>query len=431
MAQVLGVSGLTFRQALGRLRMRRLVSTRPGRGGGTVVSSRPEVLEDVARNVLADTSTSEIADLGTAYSSLFSEVVRLAALRHDNFDDERLRDALEQFERAQSPVQRRRAATLFVVTVGSVARSETLMEFLVPVVGDLQSILWLDGSEPFAQQLLDDVAGILGAIGESDPEAADRLAREHAGRLTSHLVVTRTRGYVQEQRTEAGLNGLLHRLDDIRVALQGIDEELHKLSPPRPVRSGSAERIDELLRETVDRNADLVRGAGIAYAPGLLRDAPLWMDWWDTNEADQMAFKSHAFSNASLRYYDYTHMPWFTEPLRADVFAAQGPYLDRGGIERVTITVSLPVKAPAFQGSVLGADLRFGSIAEILFGGNDVDDDLEDVLVDEHGRVVVSAVPGLVPGDLIPFPRAADVAHLDVENWPGLASLGWRLVRLT
>lgn len=429
MAQVLGVSGLTFRQALGRLRMRGLVRTRPGRGGGTVVSSSAEVLKDVADQSLSKASAAELADLGTAYASLFSQVARLAALRHDHFDDQRLQDGLRLLGEAEDPVQRRRAATLFDVTTASVARTETLMEFLVPVVGDLQSVLWLDGGEPFARQLLADLTALSAAIARSDPAQSERLAREHADRLTFHLVATRSRAYLQDNGTRAGLDDVLRRLDELRVALESVDETLRDLSPPKPVRAGSAPRIDVLLQDTVEHHADLVRGAGIAYAPGLLSDAPLWMDWWDTHETDQVEFKSHAFSNASLRYYDYRNMPWFTEPLRTGMFSAQGPYLDRGGIERVTVTVSLPMSAPEFQGSVLGADLHFGRIAEILHAGQG-EGELDSVLLDKHDRVVVGGPAGLMPGDIAPSTEAETIEQIDLDRWPGLRDLGWRLVRL-
>lgn len=432
MAQILGVSGLTLRQALSRLRMRNLVSTRQGRKGGTVVSSRPEALEELARNMLSATPTSELADLGTGFSALLSRVVRLAALRHDQFDDERLRERFQYLVQAGDAIQRRRAATLFVVTVGAVGRSETLMEFVIPVVGDLQSVLWLDDRETVTNEFLSDARRVLQAITDSEPDLADRLARELGDRLTSHLVAQRAGQYTGGKRCAgSGFVGVIRRLDGIRAELERAAKELEHLSPPRPVRSGSAEAIDELLRVVVGNNGDVVRGAGIAYAPGLLPDAPLWMDWWDANDTKPLTFKSHTFSSTSLWYYDYTRMPWFTEPLRRGAFGAQGPYLDRGGIERVTITVSLPVAAPAFAGSVLGADLRLGAVGELFFAGDDPHPgSVENILVDRECRVIAGAVPGWGPGDVLPSARLTEVAGIDPKTWPGLGDLGWRLVHV-
>lgn len=212
MAQVLGVSGLTFRQSLDRLRVRNLVTTRPGRGGGTVISPHPADLENLAETVFSSTSAADIADLGTTFAALFSQSARLAALRHDRFDDIRLRDSLESLEAladTEAPVVRCRASTLFVVTVTSAARSETLMDILVPVIGELQSMLWLGKRDSLYAQTVSDATDILGAISDSQPEKAGQRAREHGERLTSHLVTRRALRYAEVGRCSGGFDTLV------------------------------------------------------------------------------------------------------------------------------------------------------------------------------------------------------------------------------
>ncbi|MGB7447677.1 MAG: GntR family transcriptional regulator [Ornithinimicrobium sp.] len=428
MAHVLGVSGLTFRQALGRLRVRRLVTTRPGRGGGTVISPRPQDLEALAKAVFESNSASYIADLGTTFAGLFSQGARLAALRHDQFDDARLDDVVRSLAEAVDPVHRRRASTLFIVTVASAARSETLMDILVPVIGALQSMVWLDESDPLVEEIVDDAIDVLRLIKSSAPEAAGRRSREHGERLTSHLVTRRAGQYAMGERAcEGGFDGLLRRIDGVRSTLAQVAADLSHLEPTR---TGRATSLDALFCDAVDAHDDLVRGAGIAYAPDLLTDRPLWMDWWDSDSAEGLSFKSHTFSNASLQYYDYRRMAWFTEPLRTGEFSAHGPYLDRGGIERVTITLSLPLTTPAFAGSVLGADLRLGRLGEVFFGDSQPEEGGSTLLVDAHERVVASAVPGLMPGDVVAAGRAREFARIDPAQWPGLAQLGWHTARL-
>lgn len=425
MAQVLGVSALTFRQSLVRLRVRNLVTTRAGRGGGSVVSPRPEDLEALAHSVFTSTSASEVADLGTTFGGLFSHAARLAALRHDQFDAARMRGALQALTEAKTAVHRRRASMLFIVTTTSAARSETLMDIVVPVIGALQSMAWLDKYDDLFLQMVNDATQILDAVTRSEADSASHHARQHSERLTSHLVRRRAEAYAEGVRTGGGFDLLIDRLDGVRSTLEQVNHELGRL---KPTRSGSATALDELFRGVVDADDDLVRGAGIAYAPDMLPGRPLWMDWWDSGNADGLAFKTHTFSNASLQYYDYRRMAWFTEPLRKGAFSAQGPYLDRGGIERVTVTVSLPVTTPTFVGSVLGADLWLGRIGEIFFA--DAHEDLPVVLLDGNGRVVASATSGWMPGDVAGASRVREVSGIDSRRWPGLSALGWCTARV-
>lgn len=301
------------------------------------------------------------------------------------------------------------------------------MDILVPVIGELQSMLWLDKRDAFFAQMVSDATDILGAISDSQPEKAGQRAQGHGERLTSHLVARRAHRYAEVGRCSGGFDTLVQRMDGIRVALGHVSEELRHL---KPTRRGSATALNNLFCDVVEAHEDLVRGAGIAYAPDMLTGRPLWMDWWDSGNSEGLAFKSHIFSNASLQYYDYTRMAWFTEPLRTGAFSAHGPYLDRGGIERVTITVSLPVTTTAFSGSVLGADLRLGRIGEIFFADADSREVNPLVLLDAHERVVASAVPGLMPGDVITSGRAREISRIEPTDWPELGGLGWRTARM-
>lgn len=83
LASQLGVSIFALREALGRLRKEGLVSTRAGRGGGTVVTSaNREVIADIqAREQLVSMSAVSLRDLADWRSMLVGDVAELAANR--------------------------------------------------------------------------------------------------------------------------------------------------------------------------------------------------------------------------------------------------------------------------------------------------------------------------------------------------------------
>ncbi len=69
------------------------------------------------------------------------------------------------------------------------------------------------------------------------------------------------------------------------------------------------------LRVPVERfvveQGELVDGAGVAVAPGVLEDSNTWLQWWRRDPAGGFSFAPHSFNPVSMNYYDYTSMPWF------------------------------------------------------------------------------------------------------------------------
>ena len=159
----------------------------------------------------------------------------------------------------------------------------------------------------------------------------------------------------------------------------------------------------------------LVRGAGIAYAPGFLEDPPLWLDWWDSEDGGEVTFKPHAFSASSVQFYDYTLMSWFREPLLTGRFGAFGPYIDQGGVEQLTVTAASPITEGPLVGSVVGADLRPSSIDLLMYGGGAAES--ESAVLSASGRVVCSSVPGVLVGDLLRDEEWRSVRVDDLTGW--------------
>lgn len=405
MARHMGVSALTFRQALDRLRGAGLVSTRPGRGGGTFINASLSALEQLSKEALSGISLAEIADLGDSVSELHASAARMAAQRRDDIDIAELQPSAERLLKPMTAVERRRASTLYVITVARTARSETLLAALVPLIGEFQLLAWTDDADTLIPELNRAASETVEAIRRAAPDEAAAAARKHIQLVARQIVQDRSQLFAAratqvDVSPQEAFQELLDHIHHICESLILGREHLVALEAPRSARAHPSDKIDEILKGIVTCNNALLRGAGIAYAPSMLDDARLWMDWWDSDYGLDLTFKPHDFNARSLQYYDYEHMPWFTEPLRTREFSIVGPYLDRGGIETSTITASLPITHGAFAGCVLGADLHIPGIEEILLSRSNAAAQ-DHVLVTHTKRVLVSTSPAAMHGALL------------------------------
>ena len=433
MALHMGVSSLTFRQALDRLRADGLVKTRPGRGGGTFINASLSVLERLAKESLEATSLAEIADIGQSVAELHSSAARLAAHRRDENDLSELHKSLERLLTPMSAIGRRRASTLYVINTARVARAEALLAALVPLIGRFQLMAWTDSIDDSANALNLAASRTIEAIEQAQPDDAAVAAREHVQLAVQQIVRDRSHMLAEAATSDAITpSDAFHRfqghIHDIKNSLEAGQKQISQLDPPRYARGQSSETIDQILKNIADNNSELLRGAGIAYAPGMLTDARLWMDWWDSDYGRELSFKSHEFNVRSLQYYDYEKMPWYTEPLRTGGFSLVGPYLDRGGIETSTITASLPISSGPFEGCVIGGDLHVPAIEHLLLNDSRATA-IDHVLVNHNNRVVVSTAPTIMHGslmsskDLEGFTVAAQEKETALTKWRLLSHL--------
>jgi DNA-binding FadR family transcriptional regulator len=429
-ARIFGVSPVTLRQALDRLRARGLVRTRTGRHGGTVFTPDPHQLDTMAREELTAMSLAYIADLGGQVATVLAACARRAAATCDEHEIEALGEAARA-TLAVDPLGVRRAHMLLAVKLASTSRSEGLMEMALPLAGELQALSWHGPqSAEFAEELSATCGELVAAIAAADVTRAQEITHRYAESLRSALVTARARLYAEAAATgDGGVPGMARRLEGLHRRLGAVREALDGLDPAEATGDSGPGVVDQLLRTAAEEDAELVRGAGIAFAPGLLRDQPLWLNWWDGEEPRELRFKAHTFNVAALRYYDYTRMPWFRQPLALGRLCAYGPYLDQGGIDRVTVTVGIPVSGTVFRGSVIGADLRMDGLEAALFSGREaVDPRAGAALVNAEGRVIVSSLPGGVPGTRLPGGEGFTREPLRGAD-PGVEALGWSVWR--
>lgn len=432
MARTFSMAPLTFRRSLDRLRAGGLIVTRAGRGGGTTVTAIPAV-GDFGGAV--NSSIVEASDLALGLGAILGQCARTAALRADAADGELLTHHLELVRAAATASQKRSAEMMLMIGFASVARSERLKDVAIPMIGKLQLLRWRteltaqdDGGT--SRELTSMLSEVVRAVRDHDVASAQQMAEETVMSVCD-AIRKRGRGGDADRGNSGGVDDtrthaeVLDRFDRLASTMRNLRDQLVRVASVvgetttvNGTRFRPADEPGEALRSIIDDEPNLVRGAGVAYDPSVLGDPPLWLDWWDVDEGNEVMFKPHAFSSHSVQFYDYRLMPWFRDTADSERFGAFGPYIDQGGVEQLTITVAVPVLAGPIRGSVVGADVRPRSIEQLMYGG--AGPEPSSAIVAKGGRVVTSNMPGILLGD-----------RLDLDLWRPVATdeiTGWQLI---
>ncbi|GAA3825475.1 FadR/GntR family transcriptional regulator [Streptomyces phyllanthi] len=189
LASRLGVSTITLRQALASLRSRGIITTKRGRGGGSIVSDGAvRSPQDLARRLRA-MSTEELRDLGDISAAVASASARLAATRADDQDIQRLRSLAEEFRQASDLDALRRTDSRFHIGLGVAAQSRRLTAATVQVQGEFAPLLWAPATHlAHTGTAADEHLGIVDAIAAGDAERAQALAIAHSERDAEAVV---------------------------------------------------------------------------------------------------------------------------------------------------------------------------------------------------------------------------------------------------
>lgn len=191
LAQQLGVSTVTIREALSVLRQEGLIETRRGRGGGSFVRAPADGPASLARRRLAEVSLLELRDLGDHYAAIAGAAAALAARRADDEDARQLHRAFSQLEDAQKPDERRRAAAQFQIQVAVASQSARLYHEEVALQGAFGTLLWMaSGDDDSHREELaacrDQVAAIIARAPADARAAAERRVADATARLIDY-----------------------------------------------------------------------------------------------------------------------------------------------------------------------------------------------------------------------------------------------------
>jgi hypothetical protein len=221
----------------------------------------------------------------------------------------------------------------------------------------------------------------------------------------------------------SSINGVFADLEKIAEAVSAA-----AAAAPGVPRRSEFLFLKQELANFIKLHSDLIVGAGIAYAPGSLPEAPHWLEWWRGQRTGEARFVTHDLNPDSLNYYDYTSREWFTTPTFTGHSVAVGPYVDLGGINTNIITLCVP--APTAQGThILGCDLTLANLEGIFLRALQLREPVV-VLLGPNGRVIASNSARLATGTLL-LENDISSAEISLDVAPGNSSrLPWKLIAL-
>lgn len=194
LAERVGVSTMTLRQALEILRQQGLVTTRRGRGGGSFVAEPPAQSQFAPRPTLVEREPDELRDLADYHSALAGAAAALAAQRITPASVAWLRDLAEGVVRTDDPLTRVRADARFHVEVAALSRSPRLTRAELAVQAEVAALLWLGATQVWTpRRAAREHLTLVEALAAGEVDRARALAEAHVRSAMERLLAERMR----------------------------------------------------------------------------------------------------------------------------------------------------------------------------------------------------------------------------------------------
>lgn len=196
LAAQLNISPVTLREALTDLRDKGLVTTRRGRGGGTVVAAPlPNQLRAAAEQI-RPLSSLDLRDLADLRRAIAAESAVLAARRASRENIGLLAGESSRLATASDEVEARRADSRFLIELAAASQSVRLSTGMLSLQVEYAPLLTVVYVDPEARvtvsRLFD---GAVQAIRAADPDEAWRCARRAVDHVAARVSELRARGW--------------------------------------------------------------------------------------------------------------------------------------------------------------------------------------------------------------------------------------------
>lgn len=178
-------------------------------------------------------------------------------------------------------------------------------------------------------------------------------------------------------------------------------------------------QLGKAIRATLRQGTDLAIGLGLIVAPGLLRDQPLRLEWW---QRDMLGVELSALrvdlNRQSPGFYDYEKAEWYDVPYRTHRRHVVGPYVDVNGTGRYLLTFTGPVDSAGIFLGVAGVDVPVAWLEARLL--SDLGTERPVVVLNADGRVVFSTSPAWLTGELVSVQGGPSIVSRELPGFPWL-----------
>ncbi len=178
----------------------------------------------------------------------------------------------------------------------------------------------------------------------------------------------------------------------------------------RPFISSDLRALDLPIQDLLAEHDSIATGAGVALSPGLLKDQPLWMEWW-TRSAGLSRPLYFEFDANRPNYYDYRQAVWFAEPARDLSPHLAPPHFDKGGTNDYMITATVPTMDKDLLIGLGCAEMTLSRLAMLVLPALRALDE-PATLITPDGLIVATTIAGFLPAQPIP----EDLAGLSRRN---------------
>jgi len=196
---------------------------------------------------------------------------------------------------------------------------------------------------------------------------------------------------------EGVLGDVLTELELLFTDLDGLADKLREVASGKEVDRENLVALRPVIFNILATRRGLVAGSGVIMSPGLLRDAPRWLEWWWTTPAGTPEALRINLDPGAPDFFDYTTADWYATPARTLKRWVSGPYVDYVCTNAYTITLATPVRSDDHLVGIAAADVLISSLEpRVLPVLTAIPRPV--VLASGDGRVIASNSPYWAPG---------------------------------